>query len=180
MLWASAGWGQTNFVIPQESAVGPAVMTIVRDDGSRSSSKITIADTAPGFLTGQSCRGPALGSATEIFRDGRTSTTAVSSCTGTRCLTIPIRMEKGAITRVRLLVSGFRNASSAQGIEVTIAGVRVPVVSYGASKDPGLDFLTIEIPDALRGLGETDLMSHVKGRPSNAVRICLGGEKPVL
>jgi uncharacterized protein (TIGR03437 family) len=180
MLWASAGWGQTNFVIPQESAVGPATMTIVRDDGSRSSSKITIADTAPGFLTGQSCRGPALGSATEIFRDGRTSTTAVSSCRGTRCRTIPIRMEKGAITRVRLLASGFRNASSVQGIEVTIAGVRVPVVSYGASKDPGLDFLTIEIPDTLRGLGETDLMSHVKGRPSNAVRIYLGGEKPVL
>jgi hypothetical protein len=60
-----------------------------------------------------------------------------------------------------------------------IAGVRVPVLSYGAENDPGLDFLTIEIPGSLRGLGETDLIGHVNGRPSNAVRIYLGGEKPV-
>jgi uncharacterized protein (TIGR03437 family) len=179
LLWASAGWGQTNFVIPKESAVGPATMTIVRDDGSRSSSNITIADTAPGFLTGQSCRGPALGSATEIFRDGRTSSMSkISSCIGTDCQTIPIAMSKSAVTRVRLTASGFRYAASLRDIEVTIAGVRVPVISYGADNEPGLDFLTIEIPDALRGLGEADLMSRVNGRPANAVRINLGGEKP--
>jgi uncharacterized protein (TIGR03437 family) len=178
MLWASAGWGQTNFVIPKDSAVGPATMTIVRDDGSRSSSNITIADTAPGFLTGQSCRGPALGSAAETFRDGRTNTAKISSCIGTNCQTIPIAMNKSAVTRVRLTASGFRNAASLRDIEVTIAGVPVPVVSYGADTEPGVDFLTIEIPDALRGLGETDLMSRVNGRPANAVRINLGGEKP--
>jgi len=179
MLWASAGWGQTNFVIPQESAVGPAVMTLVRADGSRASSNITIANTAPGFLTGQSCRGPALGSVS-ISRSGRTSTAAVSACSGTRCQTIPIPMQEGAVTRARLLTSGFRYAASAQEIEVTIDGIRVPVVSYGPTQDPGVDFLTIEIPDALRGAGETDLISHVNGRPSNAVRIFLGGEKPAL
>jgi uncharacterized protein (TIGR03437 family) len=180
MLWASAGWGQANFVIPKESAVGPAVMTIVREDGSRSSSNITIGNTAPGFLTGQSCRGPAIGSATEKFRDGRSSNTPVSTCKGIHCQTVPIPMSRGAVTKVRLTVSGFRNASSAKDIEVTIGGMRVPVVSYGADKDPGFDFLTIEIPDTLRGLGETDLMSHINGRTSNAVRINLGGEKPVL
>jgi uncharacterized protein (TIGR03437 family) len=179
LLWASAGWGQANFVIPKESAVGPATMTIVRGDGSRSSGNITVADTAPGFLTGQSCRGPALGSATETFRDGRTSSIAkISSCIGTNCQTIPIAMSKSAVTRVRLIASGFRNAASIRDIEVTVAGVRVNVVSYGADNDPGVDFLTIEIPDTLRGLGETDLMSRVNGRPANAVRINLGGENP--
>jgi uncharacterized protein (TIGR03437 family) len=180
MLWSSAGWGQTNFVIPKDAAVGPAVMTIVRDDGSRSSSNITIADTAPGFLTGHSCRGPAVGSATEIFRDGRTSTTVLSTCSGIHCQTVPIPMRSGAVTRVGIASSGFRHAGSAQDIEVTIAGVRVPVVSYGAGKDPGQDLLTIEIPDTLRGLGEIDMIGHVNGRPSNVVRIYLGGDKPVL
>jgi hypothetical protein len=52
------------------------------------------------------------------------------------------------------------------------------VVSYGPADYPGVDFLTIEIPDTLRGLGETDLISHVNGRPSNAVRIYLGGDQP--
>jgi uncharacterized protein (TIGR03437 family) len=181
MLWASAGWGQTDFVIPRESASGPAVMTIVRQDGTRSSSNITIGDTAPGFLTGQSCRGPALGSATSIYRDGRTSTTAISSCHGTACQTDPIPLASGAVTRVQLRASGFRYAASPRDIDVTIAGVRVPVVSYGPANDtPGVDLLMIEIPETLRGLGETDLISHLNGRPSNAVRINLGGEKPVL
>lgn len=180
MLWASAGWGQANFVVPRESAVGPAVMTIVREDGSRASSKITIADTAPGFLTGESCRGPALGLATEVLRDGRTSATAVSSCNGTGCRTIPVPAKSGAVTRVRLRSSGFRYAGSARDIHVTIDGVRVPVVSYGPDVNPGQDFLTIEIPDTLSGLGETDLIATVNGRPSNAVRINLGGDKPGL
>lgn len=178
ILWASAGWGQTNFVIPEETAVGPAVMTIVRDDGSRTSSNITVGDTAPGFLTGHSCRGPAMGSATEIFPDGRASTSEVSVCGGIHCRTIPIPMKTGAATRVRLESSGFRHAASMQDIEVTIDGVRVPVVAYGPATQPGRDWLTIEIPDSLRGLGETDLMSHLNGRPSNAVRINLGGDKP--
>jgi uncharacterized protein (TIGR03437 family) len=176
MLWASAGWGQTNFLIPRESAVGPAAMTIVRDDGSRLTSNITIADTAPGFLTGYSCRGPAVGLATEIFRDGRKSSTLVSSCKGTNCKTVAIPMSRGSVTRVRLVASGFRYAVSARDIEVTIGGVRVPVVSYGPDKD-GTDFVTIQIPDSLRGVGETDLLSHINGRISNAVRIYVGGEK---
>jgi len=180
MLWTSAGWGQTNFVIPQESAVGPAVMTIVREDGSRSSSNITIADTAPGFLTGISCRGPALGSITKILADGRTSTSAISSCNGTHCRAIPIPIVSGSGATVRLVASGFRHAASAQDIDVNIAGVRVPVVSYGADQYPGTDFVEIKIPDTLRGLGETDLVGHVNGRVSNAVRINLGGEKPAL
>ena len=49
MLWASAGWGQTNFAMPRESALGPARMTIVRDDGSRNSANILIVETAPGI-----------------------------------------------------------------------------------------------------------------------------------
>ncbi len=175
MLWASAGWGQTNFLIPRESAVGPAVMTIVRDDGSRLASNITIANTAPGFLTGYSCRGPAVGLATEIFKDGRSASTPVSSCKGTNCKTVAIPMSRRAVTRVRLVASGFRNAASARDIEVTIGGVRVPVVSYGPDKD-GTDFVTIQIPESLRGIGETDLLSHINGRVSNAVRINLGGD----
>ncbi len=179
MLWSSAGWGQTNFVIPQESAPGPAVMTIVRDDGTRTSTYITVGDTAPGFMTGESCRGPAIGVATETFKDGRTSAAPISYCHGIHCRAVPVPMAKGATTKVRLSVSGFRHAASKDDIEVRVAGIRVPVLAYGADKAPGMDYLTIEIPASLRGSGETDIVSHIAGRPSNAVRINLGGAKPV-
>ena len=173
VMWASAGWGQINFLIPEKSALGPARMTIVREDGSRTGANITIGETAPGFVTGHSCRGPAIGVATSKSRNGRTTTAEISSCKGIRCATNQIPMASGATTTVRLDSSGFRYAGSAADIEVTIGGVRVPVVSFGPADGPGKDQLTIEIPAALRGIGETDLLCHLNGRVSNAVLVRL-------
>ena len=174
IFWASEGWGQTNFVIPEQSAVGPARMTVVRDDGSRTSTNISIADTAPGFVTGHSCRGPAMGSATEVFADGRAATTQISSCKGYDCRTIAIPVSAGATTRVRIFASGFRHASSPAEIDMRIGGVRVPVVSFGPTDNPGQDQVTIEIPARLYGIGETDMICHLNGRISNATRIRIG------
>jgi uncharacterized protein (TIGR03437 family) len=174
ILWASAGWGQTNFVIPADSATGPAHMTIVRDDGSRNTTNITIAETAPGFETGHSCRGPAIGTATISYTDGHTLSKAISSCKGDDCRTIPVAMAAGATTRVKIMGSGFRNAQSAAKIEMTLGGVRLKVVSFGPAQGAGEDQVTVEIPAGLAGLGETDLLARINGRISNAVRLNLG------
>ncbi|MGA3074288.1 MAG: cellulase family glycosylhydrolase [Bryobacteraceae bacterium] len=186
--WAAAGWGQINFVIPVESAIGPARMTIVRADSSRASANFIITDAAPGSFTQVSCRGPAVGSATEVSVNGRRWQSAISSCkaggSGSHasvygdCRTVAIPVRNGAATTVRLKGSGFRYAGSAANIEVTIAGTRVPVVSFGPAGEQGVDQVTIEIPAELRGLGEADLLCHINGRVSNAVRIGIGGEKP--
>jgi uncharacterized protein (TIGR03437 family) len=177
MVWASAGWGQANFVIPAESATGPGRIAIVREDGSRSIANILIADTAPGMWTGVSCRGPASGYATQILKNGHVSRVPVSACSPDGCKTIPI----GALERpVRVVVygSGFRFAESASKIELTLGGVRVPVVAFGPSPEAGIDQLTLEIPLGLQGLGETDLICRLNGRTSNPVRLRVGA-KPV-
>ena len=175
MFWASAGWGQINFVVPPESALGPARLAIVREDGSRTNAQITIADTSPGFWTGVSCRGPAEGEVIQTFADGRTARSPLSSCrVYGDCRTELVPVANGAVTRVRLHGSGFRYAESAAKIEVTVGGRRVPVVAYGAFGSPGVDVVTIELPASLRGIGETDLMCHLNGRVSNAVRIRIG------
>jgi len=179
MYWATAGWGQVNFVVPDESALGPARMTLVRDDGSRLSTAITISDNAPGFRTGLSCRGAAVGSAIQVFAGGRTSTTPLSVCKDDDCRTLVVPMTGGATTKLRLVASGFRHAASAREIEITVGGVRVPVISYGPAEDPGMDQLTVEVPAGLRGLGETDLIAHVNGRVANVVRVRIGGARPV-
>jgi uncharacterized protein (TIGR03437 family) len=177
--WAHAGWGQVNYVVPLESAVGPAIMRVIRSDGSMTVSNITVADAAPGFWTGVSCRGPALGEATQVFADGHTSKSPISTCKGVACATLPIPMSSGAKTTIRLRASGFRNAGSASNIDVTIGGVRVPVVSYGPTEEEGVDQVTLEIPSSLSNLGEADLICHVRGRVSNAVQVRIGGAKPV-
>jgi uncharacterized protein (TIGR03437 family) len=179
LFWASAGWGQINFVVPGESAAGPGRMTIVRDDGSRSAAPITITDTAPGFWTGVSCRGPAMGSQVQIAADGKTITSPLSACRAGQCRTLPVTLSQGVATHLRLVASGFRNASSAGKIEATLGGIRVPVVSYAASDYPGTDDVTIEIPAGMPALGETDLICRIDGHVSNAVRIRLAGGKPV-
>jgi uncharacterized protein (TIGR03437 family) len=175
IFWVTAGWGQVNFVVPEESAPGRARMTLVRSDGSRLSTNITIADTAPGFRTGLSCRGAAIGTATQAFADGQTTTTPIAICHGGDCRALEVPISSRATTKVRLRASGFRHASSSGEIEVTIAGQRVPVLSYGPGEDPGMDELTVAIPASLRGLGETDLVAHLKGRVANVVRIRIGG-----
>jgi uncharacterized protein (TIGR03437 family) len=179
MLWASAGWGQVNFVIPKESALGPARMTVVRTGGSRTSANITIAETAPGFVTGHSCRGAAIGYAIQVFKNGRSSSSLLSKCEGIECRTLAVPVTRGATTKVRLDSSGLRNARSTANIEVTIGGLRVPVKSVAKGDDRGTDYLTIEIPAALAGLGETDLLCRVDGKVSNVVRIRIGGKPAV-
>jgi uncharacterized protein (TIGR03437 family) len=173
--WASAGWGQVNFVVPAESAAGPAHMRVVRTDGSTSSANLTIADTAPGFRTGISCRGAVVGSMTQTFADGRKIEGPLSACKTLICAALPVPVAAGAATRVRLIGSGFRNAAAASNIEVTVGGRRVPVVSYGSSGDPGVDQVTVEIPASLAGLGEADLLCRINGRIANVVRIRIGG-----
>jgi uncharacterized protein (TIGR03437 family) len=172
MFWASAGWGQVNFMVPGDSALGPARVTLVRADGSRTDAQIIVSNTAPGFWTGVSCRGPAEGEAIQTFANGHTVRTKLSSCQKYGdCTTVQVPVTDGAVTRLQLRASGFRYATSANQIEVRIGGKRLRVLSYGASGYPGTDQVTVEIPASLRGIGETDLMCHVNGRVSNAVRI---------
>lgn len=171
MLWASAGWGQTNFVVPAASATGPAVMRVVRDDGSQAETSLTIADTAPGFVTGHSCRGPAVGS---ILGPGKSAESSLSSCTGGHCQAHTIPMAAGAGTLLRLDVSGVRNTRTKDEIFVTVDGETVRVVGYGAADRQGRDFVTVELPASLRGRGEVDLVCRINGRISNSVRVRIG------
>jgi uncharacterized protein (TIGR03437 family) len=175
IFYATAGWGQINFVIPPDAAPGPAHMSIVREDGSRESTQVTIADTAPGFWTGVSCRGPAQGTATQVFADGRKNTMQIQACEPGNCWPNAIPVSREATTRVAMKASGFRNARSTSDIVATVGGVRVPVVSFGPAEDPGVDQVTIEIPSSLRNRGVVDLICKVNGRVSNAVQIKIGG-----
>ncbi len=174
MLWTSAGWGQTNFVVPQESAVGPAIMRVVREDGSQTQTNLTIADTAPGFVTGHSCRGPAIGTIVQRTVTGKESQSPLSKCIDTHCETNTVSLASGTKTLLRMDVSGVRNATPNDQITVTIDGEDVPVLAFGVANQQGKDFLTVEVPQSLRGRGEVDLVARVNGRISNSVRVRIG------
>ena len=178
LLYTGAGWSDTTFLVPETSAVGPARVAVVRSDGSSSTAPVIIADVAPGFFTASAdARGAVMGEVVQRWADsGQTKTFAAAECGSSGCRTVPIPLSGGVITTVRLAGSGIRNAGPNAAIRVTVGGVAVPVLSFGAAdtKDVGRDQVTIQLPLELRGAGETDLVMTVNSVLSNVVRIHCG------
>jgi uncharacterized protein (TIGR03437 family) len=166
------GWGQINFVVPDESAVGPAEIAILRSDGSVATGPAFITDIAPG-LSGKAGngRGPATGQAFQKEPNGRRTATEISGCDATHCWTNPIILSPVRETMVRLVGDGFGHVKSLSDLEATIGGIRVPVTSNQPGPDPGLDQVTLSLPFRLKGLGESNIIITAAGCVSNVVRI---------
>jgi uncharacterized protein (TIGR03437 family) len=177
MSWTGGGWSVINFVIPAESATGPAEVAVLRTDGSKSSSRIIIADAAPALWTATyDGRGPVIGQVTQRFSSGRTAEFPTWKCEPgvyvvDGCRTVPIPFARGAITSVQLDGTGFRYAKS---VKVIVDGVSVPVEKFAPVPQSSRDQVTFRLPDTLIGRGEVDLYMTAEGILSNVVRINVG------
>ncbi len=185
LLYTGAGWANLTFVVPANSAAGPAEVAVVRSDGSRSAARAIVAEVAPGFFSASlDARGAAVGEVVQRAAvSGQTKRFAASECVRGVCGSVPIPLSDGVTTTVRLAGSGIRNAGPNATIRVTVGGIAVPVLSWGAADDMGRDQVTIRLPEEVRDAGETDLAMTVNGVLSNVVRICLarggsGGTRP--
>jgi uncharacterized protein (TIGR03437 family) len=176
ILYASAGWGQVNFIVPDGSAAGPARVAVTREDGSVSEASATIVDFEPSLWSAYGTGfGPAIGFVTQTGADGKTKEFSAFHCTRTDCRTVPIPLAKGVRTVMRLHATGLRHGGDASGVRMKIGGVAAKVLSMGASGDAGNDDLTVELPASMRGFGETDVVCSVNGRLANVVRVNLDG-----
>jgi len=175
LLYTGGGWSLITFVVPAASATGPAEIAVVRTDGSRSTGKVVIADFAPGFWAASADgRGAVIGTVFQRFANGRTRTFETADCSVYGCRPVAIPLAPRVATTIRLEGSGFRYAGPRPDIRATVGDFRVPIVSVTRGEIPEHDRLTIELPDELRGRGETDLMVNVNGIWSNVVRINCG------
>lgn len=175
LLYTGGGWSLITFIVPAASATGPAEIAVVRTDGSRSTGKVVIADFAPGFWAASADgRGAVIATVFQRFANGRTRTFQNADCSVYGCRPVAIPLAPGIATTIRLEGSGFRYAGPRPDIRATVGHVRVPVVSVTRGEIPEHDRLTIQLPDELRGRGETDLMVNVNGIWSNVVRINCG------
>jgi len=136
---------------------------------------VIIADVAPGFFTASAdARGAVMGEVVQVMGTGQTKTFPASECARGGCRAAPIALSGGLATTVRLAGSGIRNAAANAAIRVTVGGIAVPVLSFGAADTVGRDQVTIQLPVELKGAGETDLVMTVDGVLSNVVRIHCG------
>jgi cytochrome c peroxidase len=172
LLHTGAGWSQISFLVPPESAVGPAEAAVVRTDGSVSRSNIIVADIAPGLPTASGDgRGTAQAWVTQRLVNGVTKTFRTWQCARAGCTSVDIPLPAGARTTIELDATGFRYAGPGAQIKVTLAGRRLTPVSFAFGDTTDVDKLTVRIPEDFQPTAAADLWFSVNGMLSNVARL---------
>jgi uncharacterized protein (TIGR03437 family) len=157
---------QRNFVVPPETAAGPAQVTIASSTGA-----VWIAPAAPGlFSMNANGLGPAAAYALRVRADGAQTTEPTFHCAAT-CVNLPLDLGPvGDQVYLQLYGTGLRH--SAAPPLATIGGERVEVLYAGPqSAFPGLDQLNLRVPRTLAGRGELPVVLVTAGKVSNPVTV---------
>ncbi len=171
-----AGPGQVNYEMPPGTATGTAAVTVTSNAGAVSTGTVTITAVAPGvFSANANGSGVAAATAVRFAANGSQTPVAVFQCdsSGKNCTTA--RMDLGAATDavfVTFYGSGIRNRSALSAVQCSIGGVNVPVLFAGPQGTfVGLDQVNVQLPVALKGRGELDVLLTVDGQSANTVTI---------
>jgi uncharacterized protein (TIGR03437 family) len=152
LLYTGGGWAHITFVIPEATAPGRAEISVVRTDGTRSTTHALLGTVAPGLMSASI--------------DGRGVAKAfVGDAPMFRCPADcePLPIAPGAA--VRFIGTGFRHAKS---VKVMVGEQVARVLSYGPMTEPGRDQLVIEMPE---GTGDADVLMWADGVLSNVLRV---------
>ena len=168
--------GQINFLMPSESATGPATLRLTRE-GQAAESAFMVSAVAPGLFSANGA-GSGVGAITalRVTTDGSRSTLDVfryDSMAG-RFVGVPIDLgPEGDQVFLILYGTGIRNATSIDN--VIVGGWFVPVLAFAASPEfSGLDQVNIgPLPRSLTGAGEVDVIVTADGTASNAVTVAI-------
>jgi uncharacterized protein (TIGR03437 family) len=168
--------GQVNYLIPADTTVGMAAVTITSGDGTISVGTAQIAATAPGlFAANGDGQGVAAASALRVRANGQQSYEPVAQLDAAQRRFVPRPLDPGSATDEVFLIlygTGLRHHQGLPTVSVRIGGVEAPVLYAGPQRYfTGLDQLNVRLPRTLSGRGEIELALTVDGREANRVRI---------
>lgn len=166
---------QINYLIPANTALGNATVTVTSWSGAVSRGTVQINPFAPGlFSANASGRGVAAAVIERVKANGTRSTEPVAQFDQVLNQFVPVPIDLGAADDQVFLVlfgSGFRFRSALTAVSVTIGGTPAEVTFAGAQGDfVGLDQVNVRIPRTLAGRGEVDVVLIADGQMSNSVR----------
>jgi uncharacterized protein (TIGR03437 family) len=163
LFWV--GPSQINYLVPEGAATGGATVTVTSGGEVTAAGVVNVEAVAPGLFTANaSGAGLAAGQALSFAPDSTQSSAP---------LTAPIAMGTAG-TRVFLVLygTGIRGLTAAS---VSIGGVDAAVQYAGPQGAmAGLDQVNVEIPRALAGRGEVDVVLTVDGKAANTVKVNIG------
>ena len=135
--------------------------------------QVTISEVAPALFSADSSgSGPAAATAVSVSASNAQTPVAVYQCNFMGvCSTVPIVLSANAKTIVSLFGTGIRGAGLS-GVSCTVHGTSVPV-EYAGPQGPflGLDQINIDLPLALKGSGQSEVVVTAAGHKANTVLI---------
>lgn len=160
---------QVNFVIPTESALGPAQLKLVSGTGTFLSSIVLTAQAPALFAADASGSGVAAAFLTLAHADGTQDVVAAFQCSSAGCTTVPLSLGAASdVAELSFYGSGFDAGTGAQ----VRLGTMTLTPDYAAAQGqyPGLDQVNVRIPASMAGSGLQQL-SVVIGAVSNSLLI---------
>ena len=169
---------QINFLVPDTTAAGPAILTVVRGGRSIGTAEVRIEPVAPGVFTANADgRGVPAAIATRTAPDGTQSRQLVFDCAAGpgSCKPIPIDVGgPGDEVVLTLFATGIRGRTSLGAIQATVISPPLDVLYAGPQGEfVGLDQINIRLPrdPFVRDVQELRLL--IDGRLANPVVIHL-------
>ena len=169
--------GQINYLMPPETAAGPATVTVRSGDGSVAVGAVQIAMTAPSLFTANADgKGVVVGVALRVKADGTQVYEPISRFDEGKKMFVPLPIDLGNANEQVFLIlsgSGIRHRSSLSVVTVTTGGMSQQVLFAGAVEGlAGFDQVNVgPLSRSLMGRGEVDLVLIVEGKQANTSRV---------
>lgn len=181
--------GQINYIIPPQTPVGSATVSIRSPHGEVASGTVNVMEVCPGLFTANSDgHGWAAALALRLKSDQSISYEPVVEYDAATQRFVAAPIDLGAETdRVFLVLfaTGVRHAPDANGdgnavesVRVVLGGSELTPVYAGPHPDfIGLDQINVELPRSLMGRGEVSFTISANGSsPSNLAQVVIAGE----
>jgi uncharacterized protein (TIGR03437 family) len=170
------GPGQINYLVPENAAPGPATVTVTSAGRVTAQGFLTIDAVAPALFTANSDgRGVPSGQSITVAPDQTQTYGALATCSGGAGSCVPVPLDLGPAGARLILVlygTGIRGRSSLANVTATAGSLPAAVLYAGVQPTfAGLDQLNIELPTALAGRGDVDVLVTVDGKSANPVRV---------
>ncbi len=173
--------GQINYLVPRDTALGEATVTVTNRDGVISTGKVQIATSAPGlFAANANGQGVAAAVILRVKADGTQQFEPVAQFDPAQNRFVARPIDFGPATdQLYLLLfgTGIRQRSSLAAVHLQIGGIETEVLYAGAQGDfAGLDQINAPLPRSLAGRGEVTVLLTVDGKIANPVKLHMRGE----